>query len=95
MYNYILGAVESYLLVLDSFIMYLLPFDVEEFPNGTVVEAFELFLIFGRQVLLFVSPKCSFNNDKLYFTLHFVLISMSLLLKKCRAVLNKDLVFLI
>jgi hypothetical protein len=37
------------------------------FSNGTVVEAFELFLIFSRQVPGFTSPKCSINDERVVY----------------------------
>jgi hypothetical protein len=45
----------------------LLPFDVEDFSNGTVVEAFELFLIFSGQVPGFAPPKCSINDERVVY----------------------------
>ena len=39
---------KPYLFVSDSFILHLLPFDVENSSDGIVVEAFKLFFIFGR-----------------------------------------------
>jgi hypothetical protein len=53
---------EPHLFISNSIILYLLPFDVENSPDSTVVEAFNLSFVFCRQVPRFTTPENSVHG---------------------------------